>query len=337
MVATLVQSREQRHSGCAVARPPVHDGHHGIHPVRRAEREQCVTTAFVFSGGGARGALQVGALQALLECGVRPDMVIGTSIGAWNAAWLARSPTLAGVRALADVWRQLHASNLFFGRTLPGWMPLRGLLLLAAVRRIGRGRSSLYDGAGMRKLLADYFGDLSFGDLALPLSIIAANLTDGGRTVFQRGPLAPAVLASSAIPGIFPPVQIGDAVYADGGTVDGCSVETAVAMGARRIIILANGYDLQNDGGGRWIAPRPGDSLSMAAVLQRASQVMGTHQIQQALGRLPRGIEAHVIGLASGDEGGTLNFRRVPAWIEHGYATTHDYLRATASLIASAA
>lgn len=337
MVATLVRSREQRRGDSIAPRTPGHDTYDGIRLVRRAERQQRVGTAFVLSGGGARGALQVGALQALLEQGVRPDMVIGTSIGAWNAAWLARTPTLAGVRALGDVWRQIRASDLFFGRTLPRWAPLRGLLALAAVRRIARGRSSLYDDTGMRKLLADHLGDLTFGDLALPLAIVAANLTEGGREVFRSGPLAPAVLASSAIPGIFPPVRIGNSVYADGGTVDGCSIETAVAMGAQRIIILANGYDVLNDGGDRWSAPRPGDSLSMAAVLQRASQVMGTHQIQQALGRLPRGVEAHVISLASGDDCGTLNFGRVPEWIEHAHATTRAYLQATARLTATAA
>lgn len=337
MVTTLVRSRESRRSGRAATRPLAHDDRHGMRLIHHPEREQRPRTAFVLSGGGARGALQVGALLALLERGVYPDMVVGTSIGAWNAAWLARMPTLVGVQELADIWRQMHASDLFFGRALPRWAPLRGLLALAALRRVARGRSSLYGDAGMRQLLAGHLGELTFGDLALPLAIVAANLTDGGRTVFRSGPLAPAVLASSAIPGIFPPVRIGNSVYADGGTVDGCSVETAVAMGARRIVVLANGFDVLNDGGGRWSALRPDESCPMACVLQRASQVMGTHQIRQALERLPRGVEAHVISLSSGDEGGTLNFRRVPRWIEHAHATTCAYLAATAGLTATAA
>jgi NTE family protein len=242
------------------------------------------------------------------------------------------------VEALAEIWRGLHPATVMLGRPVEAKHPkrtLRARLLMAALGRVGRGRSSLYDDAGMRTILATHIGDVSFEELALPLRVIAANLTYGGRGVFSSGPVAPAVLASSAIPGIFPPVRIGDAVYADGGTVDGCSVETAVALGARRIFVLANGFDLIGDGGARWAASSPGDSYSMAAVLQRASQVMGTFQIQQALERVPRDVETHVISLSTGDDGGTLNFGAVSAWIERSYAATRAYLQGVNSTTSS--
>jgi NTE family protein len=170
----------------------------------------------------------------------------------------------------------------------------------------------------------------------VPLYVVAANLTHGGRTIFNAGPLIPAVLASSAIPGIFPPVQIDQSYYADGGTVDGCSVETAVALGARRIFVLAIGYDTEGDGGTHW-SDQHGSELPTAAharhcspakTIQRASQIMGNYQIARALERVPEDIETHVISLSTGDESGTLSFRDIPAWIDRAYAAAHAQLAA---------
>lgn len=314
-----------------------------LHNARLHER---AGTAFVFSGGGARGALHVGALRALLEYGVRPDMVIGTSIGAWNAAWIARMPTLNGVEALADAWCELEPGQALLGRRLRthvGTRTLGGRLMITALRRLVSGQSSLYSAEGMRQLLSRYLSDLSFEELALPLRVIAANLTHGGRTVFHSGPVVPAVLASSAIPGIFPPVCIGDAIYADGGTVDGCSVETAVKLGARRIFVLAIGYDTVGDGGAVWTSEGQSQTerahrrspYSAAAVIQRASQVMGNYQIQRALEQLPRNIESHVITLSTTTGNGTLKFGNVTEWIERAYTTTREYL-ATAGVLRAA-
>ncbi len=312
-----------------------HSAIRSIHGARLRERSG---TAFVFSGGGVRGALHVGALRALLEHGVQPDMLVGTSIGAWNAAWLARTPTLPGVEALADAWRELHPAQALLGHTPRTGTRMRTLssrLLVTALRRLAHGQPSLYSDAGMRQVLSHHLGDLTFEDLALPLHVIAADLTHGGRAVFNTGPIVPAVLASSAIPGIFPPVRIGDAIYADGGTVDGCSVETAVNLGARRIFVLAIGYDTVGDGGALWTgaaqpvtnSPHHKSPYSAAAVIERASQVMGNYQIQRALEQLPRDVESHVITLSTTTGNGTLKFGDVSTWIERAYTMTRDYLR----------
>lgn len=311
--------------------------------IQRLRRRQVAphagTTAFVFSGGGARGALHVGALRALLEAGIHPDMLVGTSVGAWNAAWLAHAPTLDGVEALADIWRRLHTDQILLGQRRSFWSRARalpGLLLLAALRRIAGGCSSLYSDTGLRRLLSQRFADLAFEDLDLPLSVIATDLSRGGRAVFQHGTIVDALLASSAIPGVFPPVSIDGALYADGGIVDGCSVETAIELGARRIFILAIGYDAEAGDGALWAqaseqataadrgAPRR-SAPSAPSVLQRASQVMGNYQIQRALERMPLGIEAHLISLSSG-AGGTLSFGHVDELIECAYQSTRIYL-----------
>jgi NTE family protein len=312
---------------------------------------QAGATAFVFSGGGARGALHVGALRALLEAGIRPDLLVGTSIGAWNAAWLARSPTLEGVEALAAVWKSLQPGQVLLGRNLPFCSrvrALKGLLMLAALRRVASGRSSLYSDAGLRQALAEHFAGLTFADLALPLSVIATDLSHGGRAVFRRGSIVDAVLASSAIPGIFPPVRIGGALYADGGMIDGCSVETAIELGARRIFVLAIGYDADAGDGASWrhagesaaeqelAAGRRAPGPSAPSVIQRASQVMGNYQIQRALERAPRGVETRLISLSPGAGGGSLSFGNVSGWIEDAYRSTQAYLDATYARGASA-
>jgi predicted acylesterase/phospholipase RssA len=260
-------------------------------------------------------------------------MLVGTSIGAWNAAWLARSPTLEGVEALAAVWKSLQPGQVLLGQNLPFCSrvrALKSLLMLAALRRVVSGRSSLYSDAGLRQTLAQHFTDLTFEDLALPLSVVATDLSHGGRAVFRHGPIVDAVLASSAIPGIFPPVNIGGALYADGGMVDGCSVETAIELGARRIFVLAIGYDADAGDGASWRqagAPRH----SAPSVIQRASQVMGNYQIQRALERAPRGVETRLICLSPDSGGGTLSFGNVSGWIEDAYRSTRAYLDATYS------
>lgn len=304
------------------------------------------STAFVFSGGGARGALHVGALRALLQAGIHPDMVVGTSIGAWNAAWLARMPTLDGVEALADVWYGLQPQQVLLGRKRPigsrlaRIRALHALLMLTALRRIAGGSSSLYSDAGLRQILTQHLADTTFDELALPCSVIATDLSHGGRAVFRRGPVVDALLASSAIPGIFPPVRINGSMYADGGMVDGCSVETAVEMGARRIFVLAIGYDADADAGALWSRAaehpeEPAHALSrrsVSAVIQRASQVMGNYQIQRAMERVPAGVEVHLVSLSPGSSSGSgsLSFGNVSRWIESAYNSTRAYLDAVA-------
>src|SRR5262249_52140530 len=175
-------------------------------------------TAFVLSGGGARGALQVGALRALLEAGIHPDVVVGTSIGAWNGALLARDPTLTGVDTIAAAWLTAHPTRVLLGIEPPANSPASAhatMRMLVAARRIAAGQSSLYGDTGLREFIKRVAGDLTFEELTLPLRIIATDITHGTRVIFGSGPLSSAILASSAIPGIFPPVRIDDTFYVD--------------------------------------------------------------------------------------------------------------------------
>src|SRR5690242_1783196 len=80
--------------------------------------------AFVLSGGGSLGATQVGMLRALFEAGIEPDMLVGTSVGSVNSAWVGAWPALDGIDKLAEIWRGLRRDDVF-----PlGWTAAMGLL-----------------------------------------------------------------------------------------------------------------------------------------------------------------------------------------------------------------
>lgn len=318
----------QRHDGPAASNVAAT----GIHRPRWRDY-----TAFVLSGGGARGALQVGALQALIEGGERPDVVVGTSIGSWNGAWLAHDPTTSGMEGLAAVWRTL-TSNLVLLGVEPDTSrhhATAAMRLLVAARRVTRGYPSLYSDAGLKWLVEKYVGVHTFDDMVVPLRIIATDLAYGTRAVFASGPVAPAIMASSAIPGIFPPVCIGDHAYIDGGALDNCSLETALALGARRIFVIDVDYDDGNGPSPLWCGELTPSALrargasvhALAAVFERMTQVVCQYQLQRALQRIPRGVEVHQIRPGAGVAGGVMDFERSGEWIEHAYTVTRDYLR----------
>src|SRR5256886_8221356 len=149
-------------------------------------------TAFAISGGGARGAAQVGMLRALIERDITPDLIVGVSIGAWNGAWLAHRPDLEWVKQLEDVWHQVTRRTL-------------DMVWWRAARNMVRRKPSLYEGGGLSRFIARHLQVHNFEDLAVPLHTVAIDLTLGTKAVFSHGPLGPAGLASSAIPRALPP------------------------------------------------------------------------------------------------------------------------------------
>jgi NTE family protein len=189
-----------------------------------------VKTAFVFAGGGSLGAIEVGMLQALVESGARADLVVGASAGAINAAYYAGLPDSAGVSRLAAIWRRLRASDVF------PLSPLRGLLGFAGMQR------SLVDPAPLRALLERQLPYQRLEQARLPCQIVASDVLDGTEVVLSSGPVSEALLASAAIPGVFPPVRIGEKDLIDGGITSNTPISTAVALGAKRIVVLPTGY-----------------------------------------------------------------------------------------------
>ena len=190
-----------------------------------------MTTAFVLSGGGSLGAVQVGMLQALAAHGIEPDLLVGTSAGAMNAAWVATHGTSEiSLDGLAKVWTGLRRRDVFPLDIRAG---LRGLA----------GRSPAVTSAErLHHLVATHAaGTDTLDDAKLPVHLVAADLLSGQTVMISDGPLVTGVLASSAIPGIFPPVAQDGRHLIDGGVAHDTGVAAAVDLGATLIYVLPTG------------------------------------------------------------------------------------------------
>ncbi len=187
---------------------------------------------WVLGGGGARGAAQVGVLQALFEAGLDgPAAVIGTSVGALNGSAIAAFPSLAGTMMLREVWLSRQAAAVFQAHPLG--------VILSGLRR---DLVSALPQTNVRRLIERaeaLTGITNFEQLRLPLAVVATDLNAGRPAVFRSGPLAPALLASTAIPGVFPTVRINDREHMDGGVVENTPLITAVDDGARDILAIS--------------------------------------------------------------------------------------------------
>ena len=188
------------------------------------------TTAFVLSGGGSLGAVQVGMLQALAEQGIRPDLLVGTSAGAMNAAWVAGNGTSsASLEALADVWRSLRRADAF---------PVDLRRVLGAL--LGRDAAvSSPDRLG--DLVRRHAGFDVLADASIPVHFVATDLMSGRDVLISEGSVVTGVLASAAIPGVFPPVRLGDRLLVDGALAPHAGVTQAVALGAEVVYLLPTG------------------------------------------------------------------------------------------------
>lgn len=189
-----------------------------------------MTTAFVLSGGAGLGAIQVGMLLGLAEAGITPDLIVGTSVGAVNGGWIASRPDLAGVTALADLWRSLSRSDVFPTR------PLAGLLGF-----LGR-RPNLVPDSGLRRLLEDNLGFPRLEEAPIPLHVVATDVLSGQDVLLSTGDAVDAITASAAIPAVFPPVTIDGRDLIDGGVVNNTPLSHALALGADVIWVLPTGY-----------------------------------------------------------------------------------------------
>lgn len=180
---------------------------------------------FVLGGGASLGAVQVGMLRALAEAGVRPDLVAGTSVGAINGAAVAEDPAGAAAR-LARLWSATERDAVFPGS------------LLSQLRTLHTSRTHLFDNDGLGDMIGGALSSTRFDGLALPLGVVTLDTTNGRPLLVTRGELRPALLASSAIPGIFGPVEIDGRPCLDGGVVALVPVLQALAMGAASLVVL---------------------------------------------------------------------------------------------------
>src|SRR2546428_9152786 len=192
-------------------------------PARR--RTPAPRSAFALGGGGHQGASEVGMLRALIEFGVQPDLIVGTSVGALNGAAIAAAPTLETVHKLRDVWMGLDDDRIFGGS------------LFAGAATLVRSRTYLHSNRPLRTLIERLLPASRFEDLAVPFQCVAASIEKAAEHWFFEGPLVDAILASAAVPGVLPPVEIGGQHFVDRGIVDSVPISRAVELGAKEIFV----------------------------------------------------------------------------------------------------
>jgi NTE family protein len=187
-------------------------------------------TAFVLSGGAALGAIQVGMLRALYERGIEPDLIVGTSVGAVNGAFIASRPfTPATADELAEVWHRIGRGQVF------PLNPLAGFLGFFGARR------HLVPERGLRDLLVEHLEFDRLEQARVPFHVITTDVLNGSEVRLSRGPTLDAVMASAAIPGIFPPVDWGHRHLMDGGIANHAPLSDALELGAERVYVLSTG------------------------------------------------------------------------------------------------
>jgi NTE family protein len=236
-------------------------------------RHRPARTAFVLSGGGNMGALQVGMLRALLERHIRPDLVLGCSVGALNGAAIAAEPTLATVGRLEEVWVDLEHRKLLPAGILP------------ATVQLARRGVALHSNGGLRVLVEDVLGGRDFPDLAVPFQCVATDIDRAREVWFSDGPLVEPILASAALPAVLPPVVIDGVRYMDGAVLNDVPVTRAVALGATHVYVLHTGtFD----------RPRPEPRRPLDLALQ-AYWIARRARFQRDLAALPPHVEVTIL------------------------------------------
>ena len=271
-----------------------------------------MTTAFVLGGGGLLGAHEVGMLRALTEAGIRPDLVVGTSIGAINGAFVAADPSSAVAR-LDRMW-QGDELRLAFSEKLWG-----------RAARLVRSGTHLHSLDSLRRVLSDAL-PWDFADLKLPFQCVAASIETASARWFSSGPVVPAVMASCAVPGLLPPVEVNGSHYFDGGLVDSIPVGRAVALGASTVYVLQVGR-IES----RLAVPTRPWEVGLVAF-----EIARRHRFHEEMSSLPDNVRVHVLP-TGGDRlpPGLSQFRyrdkaRVGLSIQRAYTASASYLAALA-------
>jgi len=265
----------------------------------------------VLGGGGVLGAHEVGMLQALAEAGIHADLVLGTSVGAFNGVFVAADPA-AAVSRLAQVWRDGAASEAFGGS------------LFGRVTTLARSGTHLHSNEPLRRLLRELLPVARIEDLAVPFQCVAASIERAAAHWFTSGPIVPAVLASAAVPGLLPPVRVGSEHFFDGGLVHSIPVGRAVKLGAHTVYVLHVGRierPLE--------VPRRPWEVGLVAF-----EIARRHRFAEDMASLPRDVTVHVLpagvnGQGRGADLAQLRYRDVSRIDEHitrAYEASADYL-----------
>jgi NTE family protein len=259
--------------------------------------------AVVLSGGGALGAVQVGALKALAEHGIRPDFLVGCSVGALNAGFFGCDPTVERAEALDRLWMSLTSADVF-GKGH------------AVVGHLIRRHTHIYDPDALHALIRRGMTVDDLGKTAVPVHVVTTNLHSGEPEWWSSGDPVSVLSASACLPGIFPPVSFADDLHVDGGVTCPVPVMRALELGADRVWLV----DVRGGSVGRRDSRMTAlDVLLLSFSITRDALVRNLPTDPRVV-RLPR-YETGPMDLR--------DFSRTRELIDGGYARTMELLDAT--------
>lgn len=213
--------------------------------------------AYVLAGGASFGSIQVGQMRALADTDLRPDFVVGTSVGSLNGAVIAEAPDTAAER-LTDLWATVSRDEVFGG-------------MLSAAMNLASGKPSAIKNDGLRALLERAVNARDFSELEVPHTAMATDFDTGVAVAINEGDLITGLLASAAIPAVFPAIQRDGMRLVDGGLVANVPIGQAVEQGARTIVVLDCGFTV--------LAPDKEDSFG--GRIMRMAAIMAAQQVRR--------------------------------------------------------
>ena len=262
-------------------------------------------TAFVFAGGSSLGAIQVGMLKALVAHGYAADLVVGSSVGAINAAYFAGDPSAAGVARLEAIWRGMRRAEVFPARaigSLVGLFSRRGYMV---------------GSQGLERLLERHLPYRRLEEAKLPCHIIVTDMLEGVEIRLSSGAVVQALLASAAIPGVFPAVKLDGRLVVDGGVANHTPISAAVELGATRLLVLPTGYSCTLEA-----PPR-----SAIAAALHALNILIARQLTEAIRRYRGVAEVIVVPPLCPLGVSPYDFDAAGALIDRAHQSTLDWLR----------
>jgi NTE family protein len=278
--------------------------------------------AFVLWGAGSLGAAQVGMLRALASRGVQADIVVGASIGALNAAYYAAQPNADAVEELAELWLTVGRHDVYplsptemiraWTTDLP-WHPVRGVMRAVgalnyafpvkplSLEAVATGRRNyLFDNDRLAEFLTRALPVDRIDDTKVRLAVLTADARNGDPVVLDRGDLVPGLLASSAIPGLYPTVPIGGRNLMDGGLANDTALDVAVDRGATDVYLLSPGFSRQ----------LPTQPSTVIAMMLHAYNLLSEQRMATSIARTGRRVRLHLLAPSVPDDVLPIDFRQ---------------------------
>ena len=253
-------------------------------------------TVFVFSGGAVRGAAQIGMLKALCEKGIKPDAIVGVSIGALNGFWFACNPTLERVNDLEKLWQGIVEDPPISGN------------VLRRITSILRGKPSFDTGEKLRLFLEENVPSEDLKETQIPFHLGTTSASTGLIKWWNEGPSVDLLLASAALPGLLPAVHLDDNGYhLDGGVVSNIPLRKAISLKPTRLVVL--------DVATRFLPPEKQTAISLMMIGFRAASA---ELSRQEWADVPRNVKVIHIGLGDPDGDLDIDFQNVPDLMKEG-------------------